>query len=83
MINWKNGLSEDQQKLLRKMLSEEREIPIETHVLESNDSTIVLTGRLLPQNKLIPERNSGYSIYIETQDGLRRFSAFHWKLKNV
>lgn len=63
------------------MLSEERKIPIETHVLESNHSTIVLTGRLLPQNKLIKERESGYNIYIETPDGLRSFSEFHWKLK--
>lgn len=81
MINWAKGLTKDQEVLLEKMLKEEEKIPVETYTFVSGSEEKVLTGRLLPKNKLVRERDSGYTYYIETEDGLVTLSAFHWSFK--
>jgi len=80
MINWNKGLTPTQQEALDAMLAEEAKIPIETMVFNNGDIARTVTGRYIGKNKLVQERDSGYTHYIETEDGLVSLSAFSWKL---
>lgn len=81
MINWLKGLEPWQEERLKKLLEEESKIPIMTHTFKSNNKELVITGRLLPKNRLVQERDIGYMHFVETEDKLETFSAFNWKLE--
>jgi len=85
MVNWTKGLSDWQLEKLNELLAEEKKIPTKTYEILNKEGGIVetLTGRCLPKNKLVRGRDSGYTIYIDTKEGLRSFSAFSFNLKET
>jgi len=78
MINWAMGLSDRQKEILTDSLKEEEKIPIMKHRFENNGKIKELIGKRLFKNKLIRERDSGYTHYIQTNDKLEILSAFNW-----
>ncbi len=83
MIDWTKGLNSTQRQLLKTSFEEESKIPILEHTFthRGNEKDKVLTDRLLPKNSLVPDRDSGYTYYIDTAEGLVRLSAFSWTIK--
>lgn len=80
MINWQIGLSDNQKQLLEEQLKEEALIEPKYHKFIYRDEEIEIFGKLLPRNKLIREREYGYTYYIEENGVLKTYSAFHYKL---
>ena len=81
MINWNKGLRPEQELLLEQLLEQESLIQPSYHkFISDNYPDLTIFGRLLPRNKLIKERDSGYTYYVEAEGILHRFSAFKYKL---
>ncbi len=80
MINWEIGLNEHQKEVLQTLLKEESKIQVQEHVFSKNNIGVIIVGKLLPKNKLVQERESGYTHYIQTADKLECLSAFSYKL---
>ena len=78
MINWTKGLTSLQEDRLAELLVEESKIPIEEHMFTCKSDTKVLTGRLLPKNRLVIERDIGYMYFVETSTDLVSLSVFDW-----
>ena len=76
-------LTERQQETLNRLLAEESKIPVERHVFSIYGDEIALVGRMLPRNKLVAGRESGYMNYIETNEGLITLSAFTYEYQGV
>lgn len=83
MINWTKGLTEEQEQLLQKLLDEESLIPVKKYLLKSKSRDIEVVGKLLPRNKLVQDREYGYTIYIEEDNVLRKFSAFNYTITEI
>lgn len=83
MVNWDKGLTKEQEETLETLKKTEESIPVMKHTLVDNSgSELVIIGKKLTQNKLIRHRDSGYTLYFETENfGLETFSSFNWTLK--
>lgn len=42
-----------------------------------------LIGKLLQKDKRIPERSSGYTIYLDVNGILKKFSAFNYNIEEI
>lgn len=80
MINWEKGLTEAQKELLTKLLNEEKNIPFKYYLIIYGNNTRKVFGRLLPKNKLIRERESGYTYYLEIDNKVQPFSTFEYTI---
>ena len=47
-------------------------------IMRSGDKEEELFGKFISQDKSIPGRSGGYTHYIETEDGVKSYSAFQW-----
>ena len=83
MINWDKGLSEEQQLLLNKLLEEESKIEPKWYSITCGEEEYIKFGKRLPRNKLIRERDSGYTYYLEVEGLLYKYSAFRYKIKEI
>ena len=83
MINWDKGLSEEQQLLLNKLLEEESKIEPKWYSITCGEEEYIKFGKRLPRNKLIRERDSGYTYYLEVNGLLYKYSAFRYKIKEI
>lgn len=83
MINWEKGLTEAQEELLTRLLKEESNIPLKWYLITDGKNTRKEFGRLLPKNKLIKERESGYTYYLEINNKVEKFSAFKYTITEI
>lgn len=83
MINWDKGLSEEQQVLLNKLLEEESKIEPKWYSITCGEEECIKFGKWLPKNKLVRERDSGYTYYLEVDGILYKYSAFSYKIKEI
>ena len=83
MIDWSKGLTIEQEQLLAELLEQEKLIEPKYWLIKHKNNLEeprLIFGRLLPKNKLIPERDSGYTYYIEYAGKVYKFSAFHYNI---
>ena len=85
MIDWIEGLTEEQEQKLAESLEQEKLIePKYYNIIPKwgkGQKLFTIFGRLLPQNKLIPERDCGYTIYIECGEKLYKYSTFQYRVE--
>ena len=83
MIDWNKGLTEAQEELLVKLLKEESKIPLSWYYITDGKNIRKEFGRLLPRNKLIRERESGYTYYLEINNKIYNFCAFKYTINKI